>query len=108
MSTNTYQLLQTQSLVENSVEPNEVISPLHLLKNKIFLNLKIVAQMSEWSQMTELDSLSKSETPNLATLHRLACTVSYNSIKSDSLPKKVASRRNSLNYKVLYRPNGEE
>ena len=27
-------------------------------------NLKIVVQMSEWSQMTELDILSKSETPN--------------------------------------------
>ena len=56
--------------------------------------------------MTELDSLSKSETPNLATLHRFACTGSYNSINSDTLPEKVASRRNLSNYKALYRPNG--
>ena len=52
------------------------ISPLQMLKAKINLNLKIVVQMSEWSQMAELDNLSKSETPNLATLHRLACTES--------------------------------
>ena len=64
--------------------------------------------MSEWSQMTELDNLSKSETPILATLHRLACTGPYSSINSESLPKKVADHRNSWNYKVLYMPNGEE
>ena len=39
--------------------------------------------------MTELDNISKSETPNLATLHRLACTRSYSSINSESLPKKL-------------------
>ena len=40
--------------------------------------------MSEWSQMTELDNLSKSETPNLATHHRLACTGSHSSINCDN------------------------
>ena len=48
-----------------------------LIKGQINCHLKIVGQMSEWSQMTELDNLSKSETSNLATLHRLACTASY-------------------------------
>ena len=36
--------------------------------------------MSEWSQMIELDIVSNSETPNLATLYRLATTGSDNSI----------------------------
>ena len=61
-----------------------------MLKAKINLNLKIVVQMSEWSQMTELDNLSKSETPNLPS------------------SEKVADRRNLQNYRVLFRPNGEE
>ena len=47
--------------------------------------------------MAELDILSKSETPNLATLHRLAYA-----------GEKVADHRNLLNYKILHRPNGEE
>ena len=55
--------------------------PIAFVKAKYFLNLNIVLQMSEWSQMTELDNLSKNGvTQNLATLHRLACTGSYSSI----------------------------
>ena len=42
--------------------------------------MKLVVQISEWSQMIEPDNLSQSETPNLATLHRLACTGSHRSI----------------------------
>ena len=45
--------------------------------------------MSEWSQMIELDNLSNSETPNLATLHRLACAGSFNSINNELLPEKL-------------------
>ena len=37
-------------------------------------NLKFVVRMSEWSQMIELDIVKNSETPNLATLYRLAST----------------------------------
>ena len=37
--------------------------------------------------MSELDIISKSETPNVATLHRLAYVGSYRSINSESLPK---------------------
>ena len=66
--------------MENPGKPIKVISPLQFVKGNNNRNLKIVVQMSEWSQMTELDILSKSEIPNLATLHRLACTGSYNSI----------------------------
>ena len=51
--------------------------------------------MSEWYQMTELDNLSKSETPNLAALHCLACTGSYSS-------EKVVNHCNLLKYKILY------
>ena len=51
--------------------------------------------------MTELDNLSKSETPNLATLHRLACTGSYSSIN-------CGDRQLFPNFKILYRPNGEK
>ena len=43
--------------------------------------------MSEWSQMIELDIVSNSETPNLATLHRLACAGSDNSINNELLPE---------------------
>ena len=51
------------------------------IKTYIDCNLKIVVQMSEWSQMIELENLSNlSKTPNLATLNRLACTGSYSSI----------------------------
>ena len=49
-------------------------------------NLKIAVHMSEWSQMIELDNLSNSETPNLDTLHRLACAGSCNSIYNELLP----------------------
>ena len=49
-------------------------------------NLKIAVHMSEWSQMIELDNLSNSETPNLDTLHRLACAGSCNSINNELLP----------------------
>ena len=59
--------------------------------------------------MTELDNLSKSGvTPNLATLHRLACTGSYSLSKLRIVADKVADRRNLLNYKIRYRPNGED
>ena len=51
-----------------------------IVKGQNNCNLKIVVQMSEWSQMIELDNLSNSETPNLAALHRLASTGSYSSI----------------------------
>ena len=37
-------------------------------------NLKIVVHMLKLSQMIELDILNNSETPNLATLYRLAST----------------------------------
>ena len=37
-------------------------------------NFKFVVRMSEWSQMIELDIVKNSETPNLATLYRLAST----------------------------------
>ena len=50
-------------------------------------NLKIAVHMSEWSQMIELDIVSNSETPNLATLHRLACAGSDNSINNELLPE---------------------
>ena len=50
-------------------------------------NLKIAVHMSEWSQMIELDKLSNSETPNLATLHRLACAGSNNFINNELLPE---------------------
>ena len=43
-----------------------------IVKGQDNCNLKIVVHMSELSQMIELDNLSNSETPNLATLHRLA------------------------------------
>ena len=43
--------------------------------------------MSEWSQMIDLDILNVSETPNLATPHRLACAGSYNSIDNELLPE---------------------
>ena len=43
--------------------------------------------MSEWSQMIELDNLSNSETPNLATLYRLAYAGTYNSTNNELLPK---------------------
>ena len=36
----------------------ENVSPLHLLKAKIDLNLNMAAQMSNWSQMTGLDNSS--------------------------------------------------
>ena len=49
--------------------------------------MKIVVQMSEWSQMIELNIISKSEAPNLTTLHCMACTDSYRSIYSELLPK---------------------
>ena len=45
-----------------------------IVKGQDNCNLKIVVQMSEWSQMIELDNLSNSETLNLASLHRLAIT----------------------------------
>ena len=50
-------------------------------------NLKIAVHMSEWSQMIELDIVSNSETPNLASLHRLACAGSDNSINNELLPE---------------------
>ena len=50
-------------------------------------NFKFVVQMSEWSQMIELNNMSNSETPNLANLHRLACAGSYNSINNKLLPE---------------------
>ena len=56
--------------------------------------------------MTELDNLSKSETQNLATPHRLACTGQFNKLRVAA--GKVAYCRNLLNYEILYRPNGEE
>ena len=43
--------------------------------------------MSDWSQMIELDIVSKSETPNLAILYRLASTGSDNSINNEFLPE---------------------
>ena len=52
-------------------------------------NLKFAVHMSEWSQMIELDNLSNSETGNLATLCRLACAGSDNSINNESLPEKL-------------------
>ena len=39
--------------------------------------------------MIELDILSNSETPNFATLHRLACAGPYDSINSELLPEKL-------------------
>ena len=48
--------------------------PITIVKDQINCNLKIVVHMSELSQMIELDILSNSETPNLATLYRLAST----------------------------------
>ena len=50
-------------------------------------NLKFVVRMLEWSQMIELDIVSNSETPNLATLHHLACAGSDNSIDNELLPE---------------------
>ena len=50
-------------------------------------NLKIPVHMSELSQLTELNNLSNSETPNLATLHRLACAGSNNFINNELLPE---------------------
>ena len=47
-------------------------------------NLKIAVHMSEWSQMIELDIVSNSETPNLATLHRLACAGPNNPINGEN------------------------
>ena len=38
--------------------PIEYISPLHLLKAKIDLNLNMAVQMSDWSQMIGLDNSS--------------------------------------------------
>ena len=60
--------------------------------------------------MAELDIIRKSETPNLATLHRLAYAGSYISINSESLQSATfsATIRYLLNYKSLHRPNGEE
>ena len=58
-----------------------------IVKGQNNCNLKIAVQMSEWSQIIELDNLRNSETPNLATLHRLASTGSYNSIYNESLPE---------------------
>ena len=43
--------------------------------------------MSGLKIMIELDNLSNSETPNSATLHRLACVGSYYSINKESLPE---------------------
>ena len=51
------------------------------VKGQSNLNMKIVVQMSELSLMTELDKLrflSKSETPNLATLGLLLCAGPFN------------------------------
>ena len=60
------------------------------VKGQFLVNLKIVVQISEWSQMTELNDLSKSGvTPNLPTLHRLAWTGSYSSTNCELLPKKL-------------------
>ena len=39
--------------------------------------------------MIELDILSNSETPNLATLHRLACAGSDNSKNNELLPESL-------------------
>ena len=57
--------------------------------------------MSEWSQMIELDIVSKSETPKSATLYRLASAGSYSSIN-------CAERQQFWHFKILHRPNGEE
>ena len=50
---------------------------IEIVKGQNSCNLKTVVQMSEWSQMIELDNLINSETPNLATLYRLACAGTY-------------------------------
>ena len=42
--------------------------------------MKITVHMSELSQLTELNNLSNSETPNSATLYCLASTESFSSI----------------------------
>ena len=58
-----------------------------IVKGHNTCNLKFVVHMSEWSQMIELDIVSNSETPNLATLHRLACAGSNNLINNELLPE---------------------
>ena len=50
-------------------------------------NQQIASQLSELSQLTELINMNNSETPNLATLHRLAGTGTHNSINTESLPE---------------------
>ena len=50
-------------------------------------NQQITSQLSELSQLTELINMSNSETPNLATLYRLACARTYNSLNSELLPE---------------------
>ena len=57
--------------------------------------------------MIEVDNLSKSETPNLATLPSLPCTGSLNN-KLRRSATFLATIRYLLNYKMLYRPNGQE
>ena len=60
-----------------------------IIKGQDNCNLKIAVHMSELSQMIELDNVSNSETPNLATLHRLACARSCNYTNKESLPEKL-------------------
>ena len=67
----------------------------------INLNLKIVVQMSERSLMAELENLKKSETPNLATLYRLAYTGSLSS-------SNCGDRQLFPNFKLMYQLNGEK
>ena len=51
--------------------------------------------------MAELDIISKSDTPNLVNLHRLAYGGSYSSINSELLPKMLltGTTRYLLKYK---------
>ena len=60
-----------------------------IIKGQDNCNLKNVVHMSELSHMIELSNLSNSETPNLATLHRLACARSCNYTNKESLPEKL-------------------
>ena len=66
--------------VFGQLRPFWVISPFVIVKGRNNCNMKIAVHMSELSQLTELNNLSNSETPNLATHYRLASTESYSSI----------------------------
>ena len=59
--------------------------------------------------MAELDILNTSEAPNLATLHRLACTGPYSLINCDSqqVPQSIGkvTNENFPNFAGVYTPH---